>query len=142
MHPPRPKHSDYDGAVGALQGSAATTCTATKDSRTGMGVYPWASLFIQQWAPAENGQACVVVADGGYSGTVWCVVQCRCVCLQCSISLWDIRFMPTRSVFTFFQTFLNFWRNAPKCRHLGGGMCMLFEICGKTPFQKCMGWGG
>ena len=58
------------------------------------------------------------------------------------ISLWDIRFMPTRSVFTFFQTFLNFWRNAPKCRHLGGGMCMLFEICGKTPFQKCMGWGG
>ena len=61
-----------------------------------------------------------------------------CMC----ISLWDIRFMPTRSVFTFFQTFLNFWRNAPKCRHLGGGMCMLFEICGKTPFQKCMGWGG
>ena len=58
------------------------------------------------------------------------------------ISLWDIRSMPTRSVFTFFQTFLNFWRNAPKCRHLGGGMCMLFEICGKRPFQKCMGWGG
>ena len=21
-------------------------------------------------------------------------------------------------------------------------MCMLFEICEKTPFQKCMGWGG
>ena len=59
-----------------------------------------------------------------------------------AISLWDIRSMPTRSVFTFFQTFLNFWRTAPKCRHLGGGMCMLFEICGKTPFQKCMGWGG
>ena len=23
----------------------------------------------------------------------------------------------------------------------GGGMCILFEICKKTPFQKCMGWG-
>ena len=23
-----------------------------------------------------------------------------------------------------------------------GGMCILFEICKKTPFQKCMGWGG
>ena len=21
-------------------------------------------------------------------------------------------------------------------------MCMLFEICEKRPFQKCMGWGG
>ena len=21
-------------------------------------------------------------------------------------------------------------------------MCMLFEICEKTPFQKCMAWGG
>ena len=62
---------------------------------------------------------------------------------SCSIiSLGDIQLMPTRSVFTFFQTFLNFWSNAPKCRHLGGGMCMLFEICEKTPFQKCMGWGG
>ena len=58
--------------------------------------------------------------------------------------LWDIRFLPTRSAFTFFQNFLNFWSNAPKCRHLGGGggMCMLFEICEKMPFQKCMGWGG
>ena len=46
------------------------------------------------------------------------------------------------SKFTFFQTFLNFWSNAPKCRHLGGGMCMLFEICKRPPFQKCMGWGG
>ena len=24
----------------------------------------------------------------------------------------------------------------------GGGMCMLFEICEKRPFQKGMGWGG
>ena len=77
-------------------------------------------------------------ADVSYVVCQNCVTQRQRQC----ISLWDIRFMPTRSVFTFFQTFLNFWRNAPKCRHLGGGMCMLFEICGKTPFQKCMGWGG
>ena len=24
----------------------------------------------------------------------------------------------------------------------GGGICILFEICVKRPFQKCMGWGG
>ena len=24
----------------------------------------------------------------------------------------------------------------------GYGMCMLFEICEKRPFQKCMGWRG
>ena len=24
----------------------------------------------------------------------------------------------------------------------GGGMCILFEICEKRPFQKCMGGGG
>ena len=22
------------------------------------------------------------------------------------------------------------------------GMCILFEICGKRSFEKCMGWGG
>ena len=30
------------------------------------------------------------------------------------------------------------------CKHVvtwGGGMCILFEICKKRPFQKCMGWG-
>ena len=37
---------------------------------------------------------------------------------------------------------------ASMCKHVitwgggGGGMCILFEICKKTPFQKCMGWGG
>ena len=69
---------------------------------------------------------------------------CEYIYIYISLSLGDIQFMPTWSVFTFFQTFLNFWSNAPKCRHLGGGggMCMLFEICEKTPFQKCMGWGG
>ena len=53
-----------------------------------------------------------------------------------------IQFLPTRSKFTFFQVFFNFWSNAPKCRYLGGGMCMLFEIYEKRPFQKCMGWEG
>ena len=34
---------------------------------------------------------------------------------------------------------------ASACKHvvsLGGGMCILFEMCKKTPFQKCMGLGG
>ena len=50
--------------------------------------------------------------------------------------------MPTRSKFVFFQGFLNFLSKAPKFHSVGGGMCMLFEICEKRPFQKCMGWGG
>ena len=66
----------------------------------------------------------------------------KCIDICMYISLRDIQFMPTRSEFTFFQTLLNFWSNAPKCRYLRGGMCMLFEICEKRPFQKCMGRGG
>ena len=35
---------------------------------------------------------------------------------------------------------------ASACKHVvtggGGGMCILFEICMKTLFQKCMGLGG
>ena len=58
------------------------------------------------------------------------------------ISLGDIQNVPTRSKFAIFQGFLTFWSNAPKFRSIGGGMCMLFEICEKRPFQKCMGWGG
>ena len=58
------------------------------------------------------------------------------------ISLRDIQNMPTRSKFVFFQGFLNFLSKAPKFHSVGGGMCMLFEICEKRPFQKCMGWGG
>ena len=59
-----------------------------------------------------------------------------------SMSLRDIQNMPTRSKFVFFQGFLNFLSKAPKFHSVGGGMCMLFEICEKRPFQKCMGWGG
>ena len=59
-----------------------------------------------------------------------------------NISLRDIQNMPTRSKFVFFQGFLNFLSKAPKFHSVGGGMCMLFEICEKRPFQKCMGWGG
>ena len=58
------------------------------------------------------------------------------------ISLRDIQNMPTRSKSVFFQGFLNFLSKAPKFHSVGGGMCMLFEICEKRPFQKCMGWGG
>ena len=50
--------------------------------------------------------------------------------------------MPTRSKFAIFQGFLTVPSNALKFRSIGGGMCMLFEICEKRPFQKCMGWGG
>ena len=58
------------------------------------------------------------------------------------ISLGDIQNVPTRSKFAIFQGFLTFWSNALKFRSIGGGMCMLFEICEKRLFQKCMGWGG
>ena len=44
-----------------------------------------------------------------------------------AISLGDIHKVPTRSKFTFFQVFLNFWSNAPKCRSLGGGVCVCFS---------------
>ena len=53
--------------------------------------------------------------------------------------------MPTRSKFALFGGFLNFRSDAPNFRSIGGGgggMCILFEICGKKPFQKGMGWGG
>ena len=70
-----------------------------------------------------------------------------------SISLGDIQSAPTRWVLAFFPGFLNFSSDAPKYRALGhpmrrnivplgGGICILFEICVKRPFQKCMGWGG
>ena len=61
-----------------------------------------------------------------------------------SISLGDIHYVPTQSKFAIFHDFLTVWSNAPKNRSVrgGGGMCMLFEICEKRPFQKCMGWGG
>ena len=41
--------------------------------------------------------------------------------------------------FRFFSTFGLMHQNVVP---LGGGMCILFEICEKRPFQKCMGWGG
>ena len=56
-----------------------------------------------------------------------------------AISLGDIHNMPTRSKFVYFQCFLHFSARAPKFRSVGGGMCILFEICEKRPFQKCMG---
>ena len=50
--------------------------------------------------------------------------------------------MPTSWVLALFGIFYKFCFHVQTCRHLGGGMCILFEICKKTPFQKCMGWGG
>ena len=45
-----------------------------------------------------------------------------------------------------FGTFRQFLQLLLPCANMsslggGGGMCILFEICKKTPFQKCMGWG-
>ena len=61
-----------------------------------------------------------------------------------AISLGDIHNLPTFWVLALFGTFYNFCFRVQTCRHLGGGggMCILFEICKKTPFQKCMGLGG
>ena len=58
------------------------------------------------------------------------------------ISLGDIHNLPTFWVLALFGNFYNFCLDVQTCRHLGGGMCILFEICEKRPFQKCMGWGG
>ena len=58
------------------------------------------------------------------------------------ISLGDIQNLPTFWVLALFGTFYNFRFCVQTCRHLGGGMCILFEMCKKTPFQKCMGLGG
>ena len=58
------------------------------------------------------------------------------------ISLRDIRSLPTRSVFTFFQTFLNFWSNAPKCRHLGGVCACFSKSVRKRRFRNVWVGGG
>ena len=53
--------------------------------------------------------------------------------------------MPTLWVLALFGIFYEFCFHVQTCRHPGGGgggMCILFEICKKTPFQKCMGLGG
>ena len=41
-----------------------------------------------------------------------------------------------------FRVFFNFRPMHQNFVPWGGGMCILFEICEKRPFQKCMGWGG
>ena len=62
------------------------------------------------------------------------------------ISLGDIHNMPTLWVLALFGNFYNFCFHVQTCCHpVGGGgggvMGILFEICKKTPFQKCMGGG-
>ena len=90
----------------------------------------------------------VVKSDGLQRPAIGPALSTKCcfgwtVCSQwLCISLGNIQNVPTRSKFAIFQGFLTFWSNALKFRSVGGGMCMLFEICEKRPFQKCMGWGG
>ena len=66
---------------------------------------------------------------------------CMYVYARIRKSLGIIQSAPTRWVLALFLGFMNFWSNAPKFRFVGGGG-ILFEICEKRPFQKCMGWGG
>ena len=58
------------------------------------------------------------------------------------ISLGDIHNLPTRSKFALFQGFIRFFVQCTKISFRRGCMCLLFEICEKRPFQKCIGWGG
>ena len=59
------------------------------------------------------------------------------------ISLGDIHNLPTLWVLALFGSFCNFCFRVQTCGHRGGGgVCILFEICMKTSFQKCMGLGG
>ena len=83
-----------------------------------------------RWLLSLLAYLCPLYVPGGGGGGMW------------GISLGDIQNVPTRSKFAIFQDFLTFWSNALNFHSVGGGMCMLFEICEKRPFQKCMGWGG
>ena len=109
--------------------SGGTACTSLGEEKPA----PWqptihSTVKVHQWLMCRD----VLERGGG--------LEPKALCTKNSPNQY---LLPTRSKFPFFQTFLNFWSNAPKCRHLGGGgMCMLFEICEKTPFQKCMGKGG
>ena len=71
-------------------------------------------IFVGQSAPDQHYRLCSLICIPTI--VLW-------------ISLWDIQFVPTGSKFTFFQTLLNFWPNAPKCRYLGGGggVCVCFS---------------
>ena len=73
---------------------------------------------------------------------VWPNAVCAACNTHAHISLGDIQNLPTLWVLALFGSFCNFRFHVQTCRHLGGGMCILFEICKKTPFQKCMGLGG
>ena len=51
----------------------------------------------------------------------------------------DVRYAPTRRVLALLLGFVEFRSDAPYFRWGWGGICILFEICEKRPFQKCMG---
>ena len=68
-----------------------------------------------------------------------CLFVVRLLLSCINISLMDIQNVPPRWVLAFVLEFLNFWSDAPEFRSVGGGMCILFEICEKSLFQKCMG---
>ena len=82
--------------------------------------FAWNRLLPEAWRllvqrGGGGGGGICHTGGGGYKSHTLHHVYIVC------ISLWDIQF------FTFFQTFLNFWSNAPKCRHLGGGYVYAFR---------------
>ena len=144
----------YGGAPGAVHAARL------RGEVYGKGVVLLFGFFLLRWAPLRM---YIFGTAKGLNGpwdiskiTKWCQLYCALDCAMfmgrrgvCTsfvatsvCSLGDIQFMPTRSEFAIFRGFFKFWSNAPKFRSVGGGVCMLFEICEKRPFQKCMVWGG
>ena len=67
---------------------------------------------------------------------------------DCTAAIWNIsRGHSEYANFVGFGTFRHFLQLLLPCANMsspggGGGMCILFEICKKTPIQKCKGGGG
>ena len=62
-------------------------------------------------------------------------------CLYVCMSLGDTHNMPFFSVLARFGNFYNFCFHVQTCRHLDGGMCILFEICKKNAISEMYGLG-
>ena len=121
--PTTPDQSDHRGkkrnSCWALFG--CTGCISLGDIQNAPTRWVLA-LFVgvpNSWSVVPNFRS----MGGGVGMTPWCVV------LVCS---WR-RLLADRHSLPFPCTL--------SLRGGGGGMCILFEICEKMPFQKCMGWG-
>ena len=92
---------------------------------------------VQSWANATPLSCClaplldIVLQDTGLKAP-------RTTCGALGISLGDIQNVPTRWVLALFPDFLNFRSDLPKLGFRRGGGGIIFEICEKRLFQKCM----